>query len=474
MKRVLLLLMMICLVGAFTPSCEAEPNAPVSNTTPIEPDGEGGEDNGDENEDEESEEDTPENDPLAVEIPNWDFEQEVDFAGKGSWIKQEGWHGYNAEVTYEPTAGYKGSACVRIKCLQETTDLPVAQEVSGLKTGKLYELSAMIKTASITKGWGGNVCLYGPSVWTRSDKFIGTNGWQKRSVLFIAEEESVSVGIRLGFSAGDSNGTAWFDDVKLGSPSGLYHRESEHVEIYLDEALVTIPNNKIDAWLAQLDQAYEAYCELFPFFKPFKGNKMIILNDDIDAWAYAGYPILWNRNYVKSTLIEVNNYNNACFGILHEMGHNFAPGNYRDGKFATSGGNYNMWNWNEELFANFRMYYALDKCNLPIYLDGKVYMGTEIGSKYSKDAANSWDNNNDLDGAGMMWPLCQLVEKYGWEPFIATFEELYNIDQSESAGDSKWSKINYFMQVFSKHAGTSNALSEVLSSEQISRLQSWG
>lgn len=84
----------------------------------------------------------------------------------------------------------------------------------------------------------------------------------------------------------------------------------------------------IDGWLAKLDKVYDAYTELFDFFVPFGGRKMIVLSKQIDAWAYAGYPIEWNRDYVASTLDEVVRYDNAVFGIMHEMGHNFAPGNY--------------------------------------------------------------------------------------------------------------------------------------------------
>lgn len=36
---------------------------------------------------------------------------------------------------------------------------------------------------------------------------------------------------------------------------------------------------------------------------------------------------------------------------MHEIGHNFAP--------YISGATY-AWNWNEEIFANFRMFYALE------------------------------------------------------------------------------------------------------------------
>ena len=37
-----------------------------------------------------------------------------------------------------------------------------------------------------------------------------------------------------------------------------------------------------------------------------------------------------------------------CFGILHEIGHVFNIGD-------------TSWNWNDEMFANFRMHYALEK-----------------------------------------------------------------------------------------------------------------
>ena len=71
---------------------------------------------------------------------------------------------------------------------------------------------------------------------------------------------------------------------------------------------------------------------------------MIVLSKMIDAWAYAGYPIQWNRDYVASTLDEVARYDNAVFGIMHEMGHNFAPGNYVTGAYDHGNGE---WNWNE-------------------------------------------------------------------------------------------------------------------------------
>lgn len=474
MKRLLYLLLVVFATVTFCPSCGEDRKIPDFDYEPIKPDVDDSEEEDEgEGDGEESGDDSPsQNETLTVNVANWDFEQMVDFTGaQGAWIKQTGWKGHNANVTYEPTGGYNGTAGIKIECTAETTDMPVSQTVTGLVPDKLYELSAMIKVKDITpdKGAGGNVGLYGQNVWTHSESFTGSHNWTKKSVRFIADKESVDIACRLGFSAGDSDGTAWFDNVKIESPSGIYHRESEHVSLYIDETLVNISNTVMDQWLAKLDLAYEAYCELFDFFVPFGGKKMIIMDQIIDAWAYAGYPILWNSNYVESTLLEVKNYNNTCFGILHEMGHNFAPGNYKTGTYES--GNYNCWNWNEELFANFRMYYALEKHNFPIYLNGVTYNGIEMDSYYRDSAEQSWSKNNDLDGAGMMWPLCQMVKKYGWDPIKKTFKELYNLDPASSAGDSKWAKINYFCTVLSKHAGSDDILAEFLTGEQIAKLK---
>lgn len=55
-----------------------------------------------------------------------------------------------------------------------------------------------------------------------------------------------------------------------------------------------------------------------------------------------------------------------CFGILHEIGHVFNIGD-------------TSWNWNDEMFANFRMHYALEK------IMGKYIWMAEMENKYSQE-----------------------------------------------------------------------------------------
>lgn len=480
-----LLKLLLCLLIIYTlPSC-GEDNVDDNNTeqTPIKPDLGGDDENdegnnddpnddgeGNENEGDDNGDSTLEH--VTIDIPNGNFEDFVDFTGeKGVWKKGNAWYTSRATFTYLESGGVGNSACIKISCTDgtNTTDAPAVQTISGLTVGVPYELSADIKTQGVDKGRGGSVGIFDWSGYIASGAYTGTNGWSNRKVLFVPESETVEICCRLGFWGADSRGTVWFDNVKLQTLQDIYTRESEHITLYLHKDLVTVSNSIIDEWLGDLDKAYEAYCDLFSFFKPYDGKKMPILSNEVSAWAIAGYPIQWNPNYITSTLKDVEKHDDSVFGILHEIAHNFAPGNYKSGEYAN--GN-SKWIWNEELFANFRMYYALEKHNMKIYTDGKVFTGTELGNdKYKNDSANSWANNKDLDGAGMMWPLCQMVAEVGWQPFKDAFKELYNLNPNQECGSTKWEKIKYFLDTVSKYADKD--MLSYLSAEQQSKLKNW-
>lgn len=111
----------------------------------------------------------------------------------------------------------------------------MTQPVSGLVPGKLYELSAMVRTSGVTAaGAVTSACSVRASGSARRPSWVPTAG-TRRSVQFIAEETTAVIGCRLGFWAGDSRGSVWFDDVALRTPDGMYHRASEHLELYLDQ-----------------------------------------------------------------------------------------------------------------------------------------------------------------------------------------------------------------------------------------------
>ena len=130
----------------------------------------------------------------------------------------------------------------------------------------------------------------------------------------------------------------------------------------VDKKYVSISDSQIDEWLLKLDKVYEAYIELFSGRKPFEGKIVTLRSAAIDAWAYAGNPVQWNQDYISSALLNVGK-GDWCFGIMHELGHNFAP--------YISNATYTF-DWNEELFANFRMYYALEKLNAVVITDANI------------------------------------------------------------------------------------------------------
>ena len=194
---------------------------------------------------------------------------------------------------------------------------------------------------------------------------------------------------------------------------------------------------------------------------------MIVLSKEIDAWAYAGYPIQWNRDYVASTLDEVARYDNAVFGIMHEMGHNFAPGNYVTGAYDHGNGE---WNWNEELFANFRMYYALCRTGYKVYLNNTVYTGAQISDMYRKSYEETLARGIAVDGDGLMYVMTRMADTEGWEPFRKTFRELYDLAPQTSCGTTKWEKIDYFFSALSRHAGK-DLMQEYFTQSEINALK---
>ena len=88
--------------------------------------------------------------------------------------------------------------------------------------------------------------------------------------------------------------------------------------------------------------------------------------------------ILWSSNYsaVTSTFEELAQHGTWSFGLMHELGHVFNLGN-------------SSWNWNDEMFANFRMQYGLEQNQGKVWMDERVYTGREILDMYKKDYDNT-------------------------------------------------------------------------------------
>ncbi|MCR6640265.1 MAG: T9SS type A sorting domain-containing protein [Sporocytophaga sp.] len=320
-------------------------------------------------------------------------------------------------------------------------DIAATQQIQ-VTPGKPYRLSAWVKTSNVQNGYGANICLFG--TWERSASVTGTNDWQKLTLEFLAPTSGVvTIGCRLGYWNGTSLGKAIFDDIQIEEPT-KFIAEGNHLRLIIDpEDASGIQATTITNWIANLDKAYNSYAELMGA-TPYNGQKITIFSvaEYPGGAAVAGNPILWYKPYIKSELLTIESTGSWTFGIMHELGHDFMLDNSNKN-----------WIWNEEMFANLRMYYVADKLNAPIVI-GQMYIGSQLKNHYKTFATDNYDNTIAIGiprgHDGLMYTLIRIKEIIGWQPFINTFSDLNN-SAVNLTGD--WNKFNLFLDKLTQYSG---------------------
>lgn len=407
----------------------------------------------------------PPEDPKYIEVQNADFDKEIDFStGAGGWKRENFYKGQNAVVEWDATGGYNKTGCVKISlsAKEEVASVGITQKLTGLKPGTLYRFAARMKYSDISSGRGA--VIYTKSndqLWNASEHRKGSNtSWKGTYVDFISEPDGTAeivcgLGFRYGgtTSGGFTTGSVWYDDVRVYEITDeAYQLEGEYVKIVLNNKDV-LNEEKLKTWVSNLDKIYESYVDLIGD-KPFGGDKLIILSTpgiESGYWALAGNPILWNENYVGRTLEQVLTYDDWVFGVMHEMGHDFNGGSFR-GKYTAN------WNWNDEIFANFRMYYALVQNNATVYQNNHLFIGDEIKEMYKSGKPNYSDDNcydNSIaigkgnNGNGLMYVMIRLAEDLGWDVYKAAFKDLYKSGNASYANN--WEKFQALLNALQKH-----------------------
>lgn len=395
---------------------------------------------------------------LSGIIFNQNFEEDIDLAKNssvpenGKWYYVGGWRESGAKVSQIDGYGYKNSRCLCIAALDHTVDVAVVQRIK-VTPGKNYKVSAKIKTNEVS---GANresgACISLNSVGAKkSHRVYGTADWTTVSLEIEPETDCIEIALRLGANCDDARGVAYFDDVSISYNNSLYVQESGHFILMCDKKYVSVSEEVIGDWLSKLDKVYDSYVELFSGRKPFGGKKIRIRSCSIDAWAYAGNPIQWNEDYISETLMSVKK-GDWCFGLMHEIGHDFAPGNFTEFQATYA------FDFNEEVMANWRMYYALEKLDGVVYNDGKTYVGKDIVSLYKSDTSNSYDKiilagRAEEMGNALTYCLWRIRNAYGWQVWIDTWDEIYKTRRNATAEDSmnQWQKFDYLLTMLSKH-----------------------
>ena len=309
-------------------------------------------------------------------------------------------------VEYLPEGGADGSGCVKIASAEKTA-LAIKHKLTGLHPGKLYRLSALMKCDSVQDGRGAVLYLDPEGLeqsWNASEFAYGTNDWTEVYLDFVPDRQGEAVvccglGFPWGtYNGGKASGTVWYDNVKVtpAPEEALYTREGEHIVLKLDRDKVTLSDADIDAWLSKLDRTVE-----------------------FGDWG---------------------------FGIIHEIGHVFSQGN-----ISGTG----RWNWNDEIFANFRMSYALEACDGTMSQRDICYRGADVINYYKifydeTIGAGIPKNNGDA----LHYTFLRIKERYGWDVYKKAFRELYALGDSGQEGlETPYDKFLFFLSYVSKAAG---------------------
>ncbi len=417
---------------------------------------------------------------LKDVISNPGFEDDIDltkYSGEcqeGKWYYVGGWYDSAAKVSQIDGYGYKGSRCLCIAALDRTVDVAVAQRIK-VTPGKYYKVSVRIKTNGVS---GANsesgACISLNSTGAKkSQRVYGTSEWTTVTLELEPESDYIEIALRLGANCDDARGVAYFDDVSISYNDALYVQESEHFILMCDKKYVTVSKTVIADWMSKLDKVYDAYVELFSGRKPYGGQKIKIRSGIIDAWAYSGNPIQWNEDYISETFESIKK-GDWCFGLMHEVGHDFAPGNFTE--FSAT----YAFDFNEEVMANWRMYYALEKLGGTVFNNGKTYIGSEITALYKSDTSNSYDKiilagKAEEMGNALTYCLWRIRNAYGWQVWIDTWDEIYRIsrDSGSESSMNQWQKFEWLLNKLNKHTPDGQDVRETFQSGELDLIKKY-
>ena len=395
------------------------------------------------------------------EILSEDFSEDV--LAKGTWTIAEGTDGATGTVSWVSDTGSASPGCLFISS-EERTETRVSHKLTGLKPGIVYRMSAKVRTEGVEEGRGAVLTVEtdkSEQIWNASEFVYGDNDWKQVYIDFIPSvqgEAQVSCG--LGFHSGTYNGgtakgKVWWDDVTVAqtTPDELYMKEGEHIILAIDKDKMCVSDSVVARWIANLDKVYESYKTLVGG-TPYYGDKILILTTpgiEPGYWALAGNPILWNNHVGIDRLLkrteELDDWN---FGILHEIGHTFSS------YYTESGNTTNTdWNWNDEIFANFRMSYALEQLGGKMSQRNVIYTGAENMDYYKifydeTIGAGIAKNNGDA----LHYTLMRIARKYGWDTYCTLFRNLYALPSSATAHlNTDYSKFIFVLEKISEVVG---------------------
>lgn len=351
--------------------------------------------------------------PLVYET--FDFEN-----GTAGWTQAGTGNAYYA---LEATQGMNNSACISV---ENPTGFPGKnywKRSVYLEPGN-YFVRAMVKGENITPATGGTGAnINVEHTWDRNgdNGLLGTFDWREVYLpLNVKEVGYVDLCFTLGFYFSHCTGKVYFDDVVIMDDFSKVRVEGVNTYVNVDvEDAELVSRASLERWVEHLD-ALSLYMRDLCGGAVFEGRKVGV---DYSyrypgGWAVAGEPIIWFKPYVSGELPRIETMDDWIDGICHEFGH---CTHYGD-KVGT-------WNWNDEIWANFKKSLALIDLNGQVYGFGRMFVGPEVKILYRDYHGGGGYTNSfakgTYSGDGLVYVLLDLRDKIGTEAFKLTFRDLY-------------------------------------------------
>ena len=158
----------------------------------------------------------------------------------------EGWvRTGSADLSWAKPQAHGGRRSLRITS-SSPTDSAWTQTLQ-VAPNTVYRLTGWVKTAAVAHSTepvdaGANLSVIG--TWDHTSAVIGTHNWTFVSMLVRSAADGVlTIGARLGYWAGTTTGTAWFDDVQLATvlPTPTAHPRWKLLVLVYDRTEVMLP-----------------------------------------------------------------------------------------------------------------------------------------------------------------------------------------------------------------------------------------
>ena len=284
-----------------------------------------------------------------------------------------------------------------------------------LEPFKRYKATVHAKATNIISqsNIGVNICLYG--TWTHSSEFnngLGTFEGDLSLSFRAPENGKVVIGLRLGFWCNESKGKVVFSNFNLDFDYDVVEIGEGIVRIDIPiDLLSVLDTDVVEKWLSYQNDVYFEMAQLYGSC-PFNGEVIHYESRaNINCYAYAGNPIVWEENCMKNYFYDrLFLHEDACFGTIHEMGHNFDM--TRLSKI------------NCELMANFGLCYAVESLNLPIKFDKELTYGKGLQDGFYKRCYEKSILKGKYHHDGFLYCLLRIKDNIGWKPFEQVMRKL--------------------------------------------------